>query len=136
MGLMDQFGEAAGGMMDGQAGQNSPLQAVTSLLGQNSSVGNWTALFKHSKRTDSAAWWRAKPAYHPMLRTPSSWLAPDLIDKVTRNGKIEAGGVDQLLKMLQEKMGAQLPSDRQEDAPVPRRSAEDNQFAPAERAEA
>ena len=39
MGLMDQLGQAAGGMMGGQAGQNPLLQAVTSLLGQNSSVG-------------------------------------------------------------------------------------------------
>jgi hypothetical protein len=28
------------------------------------------------------------------------------IDKVTPNGKIEAGGIDQLLKMFQGKMGA------------------------------
>ena len=31
---------------------------------------------------------------------------PDVIDKVTPNGKIEAGGIDQLLKMFQGKMGA------------------------------
>jgi uncharacterized protein YidB (DUF937 family) len=35
----------------------------------------------------------------------SSFL-PDVLDKVTPNGKIEAGGVDQLLKMFQGKMGA------------------------------
>ncbi|MEK6670895.1 MAG: YidB family protein [Nitrospirota bacterium] len=35
-----------------------------------------------------------------------SSLLPDLIDKVTPNGKIETGGVDQLLKMFQGKMGA------------------------------
>jgi uncharacterized protein YidB (DUF937 family) len=39
MGIMDQLGQAAGGMMGGQAGQNPLLQAVVSLLGQNSSVG-------------------------------------------------------------------------------------------------
>jgi len=54
MGLMDQLGQAAGGMMGGQAGQNPLLQAVTSLLGQNSSVGDWPVSFKHSRRTDSA----------------------------------------------------------------------------------
>ena len=39
MGLMDQLGQAAGGMMGGQPAQNPLLQAVTSLLGQNSNVG-------------------------------------------------------------------------------------------------
>jgi uncharacterized protein YidB (DUF937 family) len=33
--------------------------------------------------------------------TQLSSLLPDVIDKVTPNGKIEAGGVDQLLKMFQ-----------------------------------
>jgi uncharacterized protein YidB (DUF937 family) len=33
-------------------------------------------------------------------------LPPDLIDTVTPNGKIETGGVDQLHKMFQGKMGA------------------------------
>jgi uncharacterized protein YidB (DUF937 family) len=32
-----------------------------------------------------------------------SGLLPDLIDKLTPNGKIEAGGLDQLLKMFQGK---------------------------------
>jgi len=57
---------------------------------------------------------------------------PDMIDKVTPNGKIKAGGIAQLLKMFQGKMGAYLPADRQEHAPVPRKSAEDNQVAPVE----
>jgi hypothetical protein len=35
-----------------------------------------------------------------------SSLLPDVIDKVTPSGKIEAGGIDQLLKMFQGKMGA------------------------------
>jgi uncharacterized protein YidB (DUF937 family) len=44
MGLMDQLGQAAAGMMGGQAAQNPLLQAVTSLLGQNSSVGGLAGL--------------------------------------------------------------------------------------------
>jgi uncharacterized protein YidB (DUF937 family) len=32
-------------------------------------------------------------------------LLPDVIDKVTPNGTVEASGIDQLLKMFQGKMG-------------------------------
>jgi hypothetical protein len=39
MELMDQLGQAVGGAMGGPAGQNPLLQVITSLLGQNSSVG-------------------------------------------------------------------------------------------------
>ena len=39
MGLMDQLGQAVGGAMGGQTAQNPLLQALTSLLGQNSSAG-------------------------------------------------------------------------------------------------
>ena len=40
MGLMDQLGQAVGGAMDGQSAQNPLLQAVMSVLGQNSSGGD------------------------------------------------------------------------------------------------
>ena len=40
MGLMDQLGQAVSGAMGGQAGQNPLLQALTGLLGQNSSMGD------------------------------------------------------------------------------------------------
>jgi len=33
-------------------------------------------------------------------------LLPDVIDKLTPSGKIEAGGINQPLKMFQGKMGA------------------------------
>jgi|GEM_PF-5550622 len=33
-------------------------------------------------------------------------LLPELVDKLTPNGKIEAGGLDQLMKLAQGKMGA------------------------------
>lgn len=35
-----------------------------------------------------------------------SSLLPDVIDTLTPSGKIEAGGIDQLLKMFRGKMGA------------------------------
>ena len=38
--------------------------------------------------------------------TQLSSLLPEVIDKLTPTGKIEAGGIDQLLKMFQGKMGA------------------------------
>ena len=40
-----------------------------------------------------------------LFQHPAS-LLPDVIDKLTPSGKIEAGGIDQLLKMFQGKMGA------------------------------
>lgn len=39
MGLLDQLGQAAAGMVGGDDKQNPLMQAVISLLGQNSSVG-------------------------------------------------------------------------------------------------
>jgi len=33
-------------------------------------------------------------------------LLPDLVDKLAPNGKVEAGGLDQLMKLVQGKMGA------------------------------
>jgi uncharacterized protein YidB (DUF937 family) len=133
---MDQLGQAAGGMMGGQAGQNPLLQAVTSLLGQNSSVGglagivqafqknglgdivnSWVSTGKNLPVTpnqikqalggDVLSQLAGKAGVSPdAASTQLSSLLPDLIDKVTPNGKIEAGGVDQLLKMFQGKMGA------------------------------
>jgi len=44
MGLMDQLGQAAGGMLGGQGGQNSLLQAVAGLLGKDSSIGGLAGL--------------------------------------------------------------------------------------------
>ena len=136
MGLMDQLGQAAGGMMGGQAGQNPLLQAVTSLLGQNSSVGGLAGIvqaFQKNGLGDIVNSWVSTGTNLPV--TPDqikqglggdllsqlagkdgvsphaasaqlSSLLPNLIDKVTPNGKIEAGRVDQLLKMFQGKMGA------------------------------
>ncbi len=43
MGLLDQLGQAAAGMM-GSGDKNPLMQAVVSLLGQNSSVGGLSGL--------------------------------------------------------------------------------------------
>ena len=135
MGLMDQLGQAAGGMMGGQAGQNSLLQAVTSLLGQNSSVGGLAGIvqaFQKNGLGDIVNSWVSTGTNLPV--TPDqikqglgsdflsqlagkAGVTPDaasaqlssvllgMVDKLTPSGKVEAGGIDQLLNMFQGKMG-------------------------------
>jgi uncharacterized protein YidB (DUF937 family) len=133
---MDQLGKAAGGMMGGQSGQNPLLQALTSLLGQNSSIGGLAGLvqaFQKNGLGEIVNSWVSTGQNLPV--TPSqiqqglgsdvlkqlagkaglspdaassqlSGILPNLVDKLTPNGKIEAGGLDQLLKMVQGKMSA------------------------------
>jgi uncharacterized protein YidB (DUF937 family) len=131
MGLMDQLGQAVGGMMGGQPAQNPLLQAVTSLLGQNSNVGglagivqafqknglgdivnSWVGTGKNLPITpnqikqglggDFLSQLASKAGISPDAASAQlSSLLPDMIDKVTPNGKIEYGGIDQLLKMFQ-----------------------------------
>jgi uncharacterized protein YidB (DUF937 family) len=123
-------------MMGGQTAQNPLLQAVTSLLGQNSSVGGLSSLvqaFQKNGLGDIVNSWVSTGKNLPV--TPNqikqglggdflsqlasktgvspdaasaqlSSVRPDVIDKLTPNGKVEAGGIDQLLKMFQGKMGA------------------------------
>jgi len=136
MGLMDQLGLAVGGMMGGQTAQNPLMHAVISLLGQNSSVGGLAGLvqvFQKNGLGDVANSWVSTGKNMPItpdqlkqglgsdflsqlankagvspdaMSSQLSALLPDLIDKLTPNGKIEAGGIDQLLKMFQGKIGA------------------------------
>ena len=131
MGLMDQLGQAVGGMMGGQQAQNPLLQAVTTLLGQNSSVGGLAGLVqvfqknglgdivnswvgtgknlpitpeqvKQGLGSDFLSQFAGKAGISPdAASTQLSSLLPNVIDKVTPNGKVEAGGIDQLLKMFQ-----------------------------------
>jgi uncharacterized protein YidB (DUF937 family) len=131
MGLMDQLGQAVGGAMGGQSAQNPLLQALTSLLGQNSSVGglagivqsfqknglgdivnSWVSTGKNLPITpeqvkqglgsDFLSQLAGKAGVSPdAASTQLSRLLPSVIDKVTPNGKIESGGIDQLLKMFQ-----------------------------------
>ena len=133
MGLMDQLGQAASGMMGGQSGQNPILQALTSLLGQNSSIGGLAGLvqaFQKNGLGEVVNSWVSTGKNLPVTPSQveqglgndllnqvagkaglapgaaSSQLAgilPDLVDKLTPNGKIEAGGLDQLLKLVQGK---------------------------------
>jgi uncharacterized protein YidB (DUF937 family) len=128
---MDQLGQAVGGAMGGQSAQNPLLQALTSLLGQNSSVGglagivqsfqknglgdivnSWVSTGKNLPITpeqvkqglgsDFLSQLAGKAGVSPdAASTQLSRLLPSVIDKVTPNGKIESGGIDQLLKMFQ-----------------------------------
>jgi uncharacterized protein YidB (DUF937 family) len=123
-------------MMGRQTAQNPLLQAVTSLLGQNSSVGGLSGLvqaFQKNGLGDIVNSWVSTGKNLPI--TPNqikqglggdflsqlankagvspdaasaqlSSVLPDVIDKLTPNGKVEAGGIDQLLKMFQGEMGA------------------------------
>lgn len=136
MGLMDQLGQAVGGMMGGQSGQNPLLQAITGLLGKDSGIGGLAGLvqaFQKNGLGEIVNSWVSTGQNLPA--TPSqieqglgsdlltqlagkaglssgaassqlAGLLPDLIDKLTPNGKVEAGGLDQLMKLVQGKMGA------------------------------
>ena len=131
MGLMDQLGQAVGGAMGGQSAQNPLLQALTGLLGQNSGggglagivqafqknglgdiVNSWVSTgqnlpitpdqIKQGLGSDFLSQLAGKAGVSPdAASTQLSSLLPGVIDKVTPNGKIESGGIDQLLKMFQ-----------------------------------
>jgi uncharacterized protein YidB (DUF937 family) len=133
---MDHLGQAIGGMTGAESAPDPLLRAVTGLLGQNGNIGglagliqtfqknglaevvnSWVSTGKNLPITpdqitqglggDFLSQLAGKAGVSPDLA--SSQLArilPDLIDKLTPNGKIETGGLDQLLKMFQGKMGA------------------------------
>ncbi|MBX3330362.1 MAG: DUF937 domain-containing protein [Nitrospira sp.] len=131
MGLMDQLGQAVGGMMGSQSGQNPLLQAVAGLLGKDSGIGGLAGLvqaFQKNGLGEIVNSWVSTGQNLPM--TPSqveqglgsdllnqiaakaglspgatnsqlAGILPDLVDKLTPNGKIEAGGLEQLMKFVQ-----------------------------------
>ena len=118
MGLLDQLGQAAAGMMGG--GDKNPLmQAVLGLLGQNSSVGGLSGLVY---RKDPADFCGTDPA--GLRRRPSEAtgvsgglsseatggqlanLLPGLIDKLTPDGKMpDTTLIEQGLNLLRGKLG-------------------------------
>lgn len=131
MGLMDQLGQAVGGMLSGQGGQNPLLQAIAGLLGKESSIGGLAGLvqvFQKNGLGEIVNSWVSTGQNLPV--TPNqieqglgsdllsqlaskaglssgaassqlSGILPDLVDKLTPNGKIEAGGLEQLMKLVQ-----------------------------------
>jgi uncharacterized protein YidB (DUF937 family) len=133
MSLMDQLGQAVGGMLGGSSNQNPLMQALTGLLGQNSSVGGLAGLvqtFQKNGLGEIVNSWVGTGKNLPVTPqqiqqglggdllkqlaakagisteaagTQLAGLLPDLVDKLTPTGKIEAGGLDQLLKMFQGK---------------------------------
>ncbi len=133
MSLMDQLGQAVGGMLGGSSSQNPLMQALTGLLGQNSSVGGLAGLvqtFQKNGLDDIVNSWVGTGKNLPVTPqqiqqglggdllkqlatkagisteaagTQLAGLLPDLVDKLTPTGKVETGGLDQLLKMLQGK---------------------------------
>ena len=133
MGLMDQVGQAVGGMLGGQSGQNPLLQAVAGLLGKDSSLGGLAGLvqaFQKNGLGDIVNSWVSTGQNLPVtpnqieqglgsdllkqlaskaglssgaISSQLSSILPDLVDKLTPNGKIEAGGLDQLMKLVQGK---------------------------------
>lgn len=135
MGLMDQLGQAVGGMMANQGGQNPLLQAVLGLLRKDSHIGGLTGLvqaFQKNGLGEIVNSWVSTGKNLPI--TPNqieqglgsdllnqlagkvglssgavtaqlAGILPDLVDKLTPNGKVETGGLDQLMKLAQDKLG-------------------------------
>jgi uncharacterized protein YidB (DUF937 family) len=136
MGLLEQLVGQVIGSVAGQSGQNPLVKALTGLIGENSSVGGLGGLvqaFQKNGLGEIVNSWVGTGQNKPV--TPNqieqglgsdvlkqiagqaglsseaassqlSNLLPSLIDKLTPNGKVEAGGFDQLLKMVQGKLGA------------------------------
>ncbi len=133
MGLMDHMGQVVGGLLSGQGGQNPLLQAVTSVLGNNSNLGGLAGLvqaFQKNGLSEIVNSWvstgqnmpatplqieqglgsdllkqlASKAGLSPQDASAQlSNLLPALIDKLTPNGKIETGPLEQLLKLVQAK---------------------------------
>ena len=133
MGLMDQMGQVVGGLLGGQSAQNPLLQAVTSLLGNNSNLGGLAGLVQAFQKnglgeivnswvstgqnipaspqqieqglgSDVIRQLASKAGLSPQdASSQLSNLLPNLVDKLTPNGKIEAAPLEQLLKLIQGK---------------------------------
>jgi uncharacterized protein YidB (DUF937 family) len=133
MGLMDHMGQVVGGLLSGQGGQNPLFQAVTSLLGNNSNLGGLAGLvqaFQKNGLSEIVNSWvstgqnlsitpqqieqglgsdllkqlASQAGLSPQdAGSQLSALLPNVVDKLTPNGTIEAGPLEQLLKLVQGK---------------------------------
>ncbi len=133
MGLMDQMGQVVGSLLGGQSAQNPLLQASTSLLSNNSNLGGLAGLVQAFQKnglceivnswvstgqnmlaspqqieqglgSDVLRQLASKAGLSPQdASSQLSKLLPNLIDKLTPNGKIEADPLEQLLKLVQGK---------------------------------
>lgn len=133
MGLMDHMGQVVGGLLGGQSAQNPLLQAVTSLLGNNSNLGGLAGLVQAFQKnglgeivnswvstgqnmpvspqqieqglgSDVLRQLASKVGLSPQdASSQLSNLLPNLIDKLTPNGKIEADPLAQLFTLVQGK---------------------------------
>jgi uncharacterized protein YidB (DUF937 family) len=135
MGLLDQLGQAAGGML-GVGNANPLLKAIVSLLDKNSSIGGLEGLIQSFQRNGLAdivnSWvgtGQNLPISSDQIKqglgsdlvgqlaskiglssdAASSQLAnllPGLIDKLTPDGNVPAGGLlEQGLNLLKGKLG-------------------------------
>lgn len=135
MGILDQLGQAAAGMM-GSGNQNPLMQAAISLLGQNSSVGGLAGLiqsFQKNGMGEIVNSWVGTGKHLPISpaqvqqglggdllkqlaaqaglssEAASGQLAnflPGLIDKLTPDGKLpDTNLMEQGLKLLRGKIG-------------------------------
>lgn len=106
MSLFDQPGQAAGGMLGGGGNQNPLLQAdiVNSWVSTGQHLPVSAQQIKQGLGGDMLNQVASKAGLSPdAAGSQLAGLLPDLIDKLTPNGKIEAGGLDQLMKMVQGK---------------------------------
>jgi uncharacterized protein YidB (DUF937 family) len=131
MSLFDQLTQAVGGIVGEGGNQNPLLQAMAGLLNHNSSIGGLAGLvqaFQKNGLPDIVNSWvstgqnlpisaqqikqglggdllnqlAAKAGFSPdATSTQLAGLPPNLIDKLTPKGTIEAGGMDQLTKLFQ-----------------------------------
>ncbi len=101
MGLMDQLGQAVGGMMGEQSGQNSLLQAIASLLGKDGSIGGLAGLvqsFQKNGLGEIVNSWVSTGRNLPV--TPNQieqGLGGDLLNQVAGKAGLSAGTASSLL---------------------------------------
>jgi hypothetical protein len=86
--------------------QNGPSGLRKYDAGPQNSRARLARLAGKARPVESGRARRTPESPEAFFNNQLSILLPDVIDKLTPNGKVEAGGIDQLLKMFQGKMGA------------------------------